>query len=217
VDKRKLAGAVVRVIFNQTVVGLPISIVVYHLMQWRGCSFGPELPTFTRTVCEVFVFTWVEEFGFYYSHRLLHHPLIYKHVHKIHHEWTAPIGIIGVYAHPIEMIVSNSMPLVLGPLLCGSHVATAILWYIMAVFSTTIAHCGYHLPFLPSPEAHDFHHLKFTNNFGMLGVLDRLHNTDAMFRASKAYERHFLLLSLVPLKVSIPDNKADCSKSTSDD
>jgi methylsterol monooxygenase len=39
--------------------------------------------------------------------RLLHIPLIYKHVHKLHHEWTAPIGIEAVYAHPFEYVFSN--------------------------------------------------------------------------------------------------------------
>lgn len=47
---------------------------------------------------------------------------------------------------------------------------------------------------------------RFVNNFGVLGVLDRLHGTDALFRASKAYQRHFLLLGLVPLSQQIPDD-----------
>lgn len=38
---------------------------------------------------------------------------------------------------------------------------------------------------------------RFNANFGVLGVLDRLHGTDALFRRSKQYQRHILLLSLV--------------------
>lgn len=41
--------------------------------------------------------------------RLLHHPTLYKKIHKKHHEWTAPIGVISVYAHPIEHVVSISL------------------------------------------------------------------------------------------------------------
>ena len=48
---------------------------------------------------------------------------------------------------------------------------------------------------------------RFTNNFGVLGVLDRLHGTDDMFRKSKCYDRHIMLLGLTPLKQSIPDNE----------
>jgi len=92
--------------------------------------------------------------------RLLHHPYLYRRVHKMHHEWTAPIGVTSIYAHPIEHVFSNMLPPVLGPLLMGSHFATALLFFVLALVSTTISHCGYHFPFLPSPEAHDFHHQK---------------------------------------------------------
>ncbi|MGH0165945.1 UNVERIFIED_CONTAM: hypothetical protein FKN15_049852 [Acipenser sinensis] len=97
------------------------------------------------------------------------------------------------------------LPPMLGPMLMGSHVATTTLWFCVALVITSISHCGYHLPFLPSPEFHDFHHLKFNQCYGVLGVLDRLHGTDTVFKKTKAYERHTLLLNLTPLSESIPD------------
>ena len=90
--------------------------------------------------------------------RTLHHRSLYSYIHKRHHEWTAPIGIISLYAHPIEHLVSNLLPPVLGPLLMGSHLCSAWVWFSIALLSTTVAHCGYHFPLLPSPEAHDYHH-----------------------------------------------------------
>ena len=54
--------------------------------------------------------------------------------------------------------------------------------YCVALVSTTISHSGYHLPLLPSPEFHDFHHLKFSSCYGVCGLLDYLHGTDAVFR-----------------------------------
>ena len=48
-----------------------------------------------------------------------------------------------------------------GPMIMGSHIVSIAAWFSLALVTTTISHCGYHLPFLPSPEFHDFHHLKY--------------------------------------------------------
>eukprot|EP00112_Aurelia_sp_Birch-Aquarium-sp1_P004462 Seg1507.11 transcript_id=Seg1507.11/GoldUCD/mRNA.D3Y31 product="Fatty acid hydroxylase domain-containing protein 2" protein_id=Seg1507.11/GoldUCD/D3Y31 len=215
VEWEKLKKAIKVCLFNQFVVGSFFTVICYPLFKWRGVGVTPEeLPTFQWVLLEIAVFTLVEEFGFYYSHRLAHHPRLYKHIHKIHHEWTAPISIVAIYAHPLEHVLSNLTPIALGPFLMGSHVATTWLWFALALMSTNISHSGYHFPFLPSPEAHDFHHLKFTNNFGVLGVLDRFHGTDDMFRKSKCYDRHIMLLGLIPLTQTYPDDpkKGECKK-----
>ena len=57
--------------------------------------------------------------------------------------------------------------------------------------------------------------LRFNQNYGVLGVLDRLHRTDAMFRKTKAYDRHIMLLSLVPIKEMFPDDTKTVQKSCS--
>lgn len=46
---------------------------------------------------------------------------------------------------------------------------------------------------------------RFNQCFGVFGVLDRLHGTDAKFRLTKQYERHALLTGFTPLSESIPD------------
>lgn len=47
---------------------------------------------------------------------------------------------------------------------------------------------------------------RFNQCYGVLGVLDHLHGTDTMFKQTKAYERHILLLGFTPLSESIPDS-----------
>ncbi|KAJ8028198.1 Fatty acid hydroxylase domain-containing protein 2 [Holothuria leucospilota] len=203
----KLLKCLAVVLYNQFVIGLSFLYVLHHLFRRRGCSFDPgDLPTFKRFLLEALVFLIIEEIGFYYGHRLLHHPTLYKHFHKIHHEWTAPIAAVTIYCHPLEHVLANLIPAMMGPLVMGSHFAVMLLWGVSAQTTAMIHHCGYHLPLMSSPEAHDFHHLKFNQNFGVLGILDRLHGTDTLFRNSKQQYRHFLLLSLTPLTTLVPDN-----------
>lgn len=64
-----------------------------------------------------------------------------------------------------------------GPVLMRSHLSITWLWFTYAIVRTLNDHSGYHLPGFPSPEAHDYHHLKFTECFGFCGILDYLRIT----------------------------------------
>jgi methylsterol monooxygenase len=204
-DRPKFFKLLRTVVFNQTVVFLGFNYVCFHLNTWRGIQNVRILPEFHWVVVELIICVLVEEVAFFYGHWLFHHRLVYKHIHKKHHEWQSSIALVALYAHPLEHIVSNLGPPTLGTLLLGSHIATTWLWGSLALISTLNSHSGYHLPFFPSPEAHDFHHLKFNQCYGVLGILDYLHGTDIMFRSSQAYQRHIILVGSTPLRETFPD------------
>lgn len=58
----------------------------------------------------------MEDAWHYFAHRALHHKSIYKHIHKLHHEFSAPFGLAAEYAHPVEILVLGAGT-VGGPLL----------------------------------------------------------------------------------------------------
>ncbi|XP_021348241.1 fatty acid hydroxylase domain-containing protein 2-like [Mizuhopecten yessoensis] len=176
--------------FNSLAIHLPFMFLYYHLQVWRGCDQSFKVPAPLHFLRDVALCILIEEIAFYYAHRILHSSFMYKRYHKVHHEFTAPFGLVSAYSHPVEFIFSNLGTIMTGPLVVGCDVVTTSVVFFLSVAVTVIHHSGYHLPLLPSPEFHDYHHLKFTGNYGVLGVLDWLHGTDKQFRKSKQSRRH---------------------------
>ncbi|XP_072256578.1 fatty acid hydroxylase domain-containing protein 2-like isoform X2 [Pyxicephalus adspersus] len=205
VDPGKMKHTVKNAFFTQVFISIPMVLLMYPFMQWRGNPCGIELPTFQWVLLELTIFSLSEEVLFYYSHRMFHHPSIYKHFHKIHHEWTAPVGVVSHNIHPLEHIISIMLPVMIGPMLMGSHLVTITLWFSLALIFATITHCGFYLPFLPYSEYHDFHHLKSNQCYGVLGIVDWLHGTDLVFKQTKAYNRQILLQGFSPLTENLPE------------
>jgi len=149
-----------------------------------------ELPTLRRIIIDmVGIILWYEVF-FFLAHWIAHFPLLYKHVHKIHHEWQSPIGMAAIYCHWLEHILCNLIPLIMGPFILGSHAVTLWTWITFGLISTVSHHSGYHFPWMLSSEFHDYHHLKFTQNFGVLGIMDTLFGTNNKFCVSYQAQLH---------------------------
>lgn len=135
-----------------------------------------DYPTSWELIVQIIFFMLVEDFCFYWAHRLLHHPKLYPYIHKKHHEYYTAISIASEYAHPLEFFFSNIIPTSVGPILLGSktHFFTIIAWFILRVNETIDGHSGYEfswspfrlLPFSGGANYHDFHHSHNQGNFG---------------------------------------------------
>jgi len=191
------------VTFNQ-LLGIPFLYTMYIIKKQRNTLNHEELPSMSTAVLHSLIFGLASEVTFYYSHRMLHHPLIYKWIHKKHHTWIAPVAYSAAYCHPVEHIISNMMTIGIGPMICGSHIVLLWMTIIYGTLETLVVHSGFHLPFVKSSEFHDFHHLKFNYNYGVNGLMDWIHGTDSLFRTTKQFKRDKRLWSTTPVKTLVP-------------
>jgi fatty acid hydroxylase domain-containing protein 2 len=189
-DARDLLHLVPNLLFSQMCILLPASLLIYRLSVNDaiplGFTLSAELPSPLEVVTHLLISLLCVEVGFFYTHWLFHYPVLYAPIHKRHHYFKAPIALAAAYAHPLEVLVNNVFPLLIGPVLLRTHVLCAYLYYALAVLATQHHHSGYrlpgcHLPFDIQPDFHDLHHERFNGNFGLTGLLDLLHGT--MLRA----------------------------------
>lgn len=193
---KKLGFAAMKILMNQ-VVFLPMAFgLVYPLAEYQGFNFTYEtIPSVVTIAKDLFWCSIVEEVLFYYIHRMLHMKQFYF-LHKKHHEWTAPVAVVAIYAHEVDFLLSNIFPVAFGPALFGSHMLTLLIWNVIVTFATLNSHSGYHLPVLFSNQFHDYHHYAFNCNYGVLGILDWIHGTDKEFRASEKFPYHHFFFGL---------------------
>ncbi|KAL9698329.1 hypothetical protein quinque_001770 [Culex quinquefasciatus] len=193
------------VLINQVLLTVPMAYFGFHLAGKHTLPDVRALPPLTTIIRDLIICLVLWEATNYCTHRTLHHRLIYRFVHKRHHEFTAPVAWVASYVHPVEHIVSDTIPASIGPALLNCHLVTAVLWFCWLVHHSLITHSGYHLPLLKSPEAHDYHHLKFTQCYSPLGMMDWLFGTDDRFRQSKHAKRDRRLFGTKSARELVPD------------
>jgi len=133
----------------------------------------PDAITLTGSV----IFCMIcEDTAFYFIHRLMHHPTLYKYVHKMHHEYKTTVSISAEYSHPLEYAFGVMLPSAVGANILGPrmHLFTLFSFVFMRTCEGIDAHCGYDfswspyriLPFSGGAFYHDFHHTHNVGNYG---------------------------------------------------
>lgn len=118
--------------------------LIFPLWIFFGTSLVPEqLPSWSTLAYQVAISQQIVEAGFYWTHRLLHTKLLYKRFHKQHHEYKGTIGFAAEHAHPVEALLSNQLPTVLGPLLMGMHLHAWVCFLAWRLWRTYETHSGY--------------------------------------------------------------------------
>ena len=170
-------------------IGLPYVVAICHVTVVTKGAYGVvvdgALPAYSTRAWMLVAHLLVNELLFFYSHWALHKGTLYKRIHKIHHEFTAPYALAALYAHPIEFVVADLVPFTAGFLIFRPHIFFVFMWIVGACLGTQTHHSGYRMPWIAAfdenPDFHDFHHMRFTCCYGNIGWLDALHGTNKTY------------------------------------
>jgi len=163
------------------------TVVIFTFIGWL--IFLSPIHKFTH------VYTTIDEFGlgyfflsiflmlllhdtyFYWTHRAMHHPTLFKLFHKVHHLSTNPSPWAAFAFHPLEAIVEAGI-LIIIPFVMPVHPLAIALFLILMMIYNVYGHLGFELyprgfsktifgKWVNTSVNHNQHHAHFKGNYGL--------------------------------------------------
>jgi lathosterol oxidase len=134
---------------------------------------------------------------FYWMHRLLHHPRLFKWFHLVHHRSSNPSPWAAYAFHPLEAVM-ESLVFVIFLFTIPIHPIHLTLFFIFSLVYNVYGHLGFELypkgfnrhwlgKWLNTSVSHNMHHQYFKGNYGLyFTIWDRLMKT-----MSASYDKTF--------------------------
>ncbi|KAK1604656.1 hypothetical protein QYE76_028329 [Lolium multiflorum] len=118
-----------------------LSIVSFPVVKMVGIRTGLPLPSLGEASAQMAVYLLVEDYLGYWIHRLLHTKWGYEKIHRVHHEFTAPVGYAAPYAHWAEVLILG-VPSFTGPAIVPCHITTLWFWFVVRHIEAIEIHSG---------------------------------------------------------------------------
>ncbi|MGJ4754635.1 sterol desaturase family protein [Leptospira kmetyi] len=128
-------------------------------------------------IFSVFALILLHDTYFYWTHRMMHHKLLFKSFHLVHHKSTNPSPWAAFSFHPLEAIVESGI-IPLASLVLPLHQGAMIVFFVYMTSLNVLGHLSYELfPswFLRSrftnwhntTTHHNMHHKYFNCNYSL--------------------------------------------------
>ncbi|MEM1321106.1 MAG: sterol desaturase family protein [Bacteroidota bacterium] len=125
----------------------------------------------------IFLALFIQDTYYYWLHRWMHSPKVYRRLHKVHHNSVHTSAFTSFSFHPSETIAQALIfpPLIL---LLPLHIYALLIMLGLMTLSALINHAGVEVfpsgrlgrwmsKWIIGATHHDQHHRKFTANFGL--------------------------------------------------
>lgn len=160
---------------------MAILTVPFFLTEVRGYSLiydsFDDAPFFLWNFIQFPVFICFTDFFIYWIHRYLHHPKLYKTLHKPHHKWIMPSPFASHAFHPVDGW-AQSVPYHVFPFVLPLQKFAYVFLFVFINIWTVLIHDGEYVadnPIINGAACHTMHHLYFNFNYGQFTTLwDRL-------------------------------------------
>ena len=131
----------------------------------------------TYAALSAFVFLFVQDTWFYWTHRAMHHKKLFSWTHAGHHKSVQPTPWASFSFDPIEALSSAWLLPVLA-LFVPLHVGVALALLMVMTINAVFNHAGWEVypdkwvkgwfgkVFITAAH-HNLHHTKFTGNYGL--------------------------------------------------
>ena len=177
----------VRMEIRQTLKSIPMMAVYtipFFIVEVRGHSkmydATADGPGVWYNWLQFPLFILFTDFCIYWIHRGLHHPRVYKYLHKPHHKWVMPSPFASHAFHPLDGYV-QSVPYHIFPFIFPLQKLAYVGLFVFINIWTVMIHDGEYVsdnPVINGAACHSVHHLKFEYNYGQYTTLwDRIGGT----------------------------------------
>lgn len=191
VDRRQIAREVGWSLVSAVIFGTTSLLLVIGPgeLGWNRMYFDIEAWGWPYALFTLALMIVAHDAYFYWTHRLMHHPVVLRWVDRTHHLSRTPTPWTAYAFHPGEAVVQVAFP----PLLAAVvplHPLILLLWSVHMVARNVLGHAGFELMpagfarsrwlgWLATATHHDLHHETFRWNYGLYFTWwDRLMGTE---------------------------------------
>ncbi len=152
-------------------------LVFFYAGEWSNNYNDISQYGWTYYVFSIVCMFFIHDTYFYWMHRAMHHPTLFKHVHLVHHKSTNPSPWTAYAFHPLE----GFLEAMIIPILAFSipiHRETMGMFFLFQIIYNVYGHLGFELypkgfhktwigRWVNTSVAHNLHHDKFDGNYSL--------------------------------------------------
>jgi Delta7-sterol 5-desaturase len=148
------------------------SVLPYTQIYFKISDFGWPYFMFS-----IFLMILLHDTYFYWTHRLMHDPKLFKSFHFVHHQSTNPSPWASFAFQPTEAVVEAGI-FVMISFIIPSHIYATVIFLLFMTTYNVYGHLGWELypknfnkhwlgKFMNTSTNHNMHHQYFKGNYGL--------------------------------------------------